>query len=200
MALSADHGSSSVMWQRRRWLATRLSACSDTPVLAASEMIAMSLSPHWKDSRSFMFIIFWLVSVLTWRFCVTTWPVAASRTRCALRPVISATLSGPPQRSTRWSSGLGGSCSASTASNSRSRTRSRYGLRTMASSGLASGSPPRPPMPMPPSSMSSSSLTTAPARPPPRLRPRAPAPAAAPSSSSSSDAMKSSSEPISSES
>ncbi|TNN41605.1 hypothetical protein EYF80_048220 [Liparis tanakae] len=40
MALSALHGSSKVMWTRRRWFFTRLSACREIPELAASEMMA----------------------------------------------------------------------------------------------------------------------------------------------------------------
>jgi len=39
-ALSADHGNSRVMCRRRRWLTARLSACNETPVLAASDMMA----------------------------------------------------------------------------------------------------------------------------------------------------------------
>lgn len=41
IALSALHGSSSVMWTLRRWFFTRRSACSEIPELAASEMMAM---------------------------------------------------------------------------------------------------------------------------------------------------------------
>ena len=41
IALSALHGSSSVMWTRRFWLISRLSACREIPELAASEMMAM---------------------------------------------------------------------------------------------------------------------------------------------------------------
>ena len=40
MALSADHGSSSVMWKRRLWFLT--------PVEAASERIAINLPSFWK--------------------------------------------------------------------------------------------------------------------------------------------------------
>lgn len=41
IALSALHGSSSVMWTLRRWFFTRRSACREIPELAASEMMAM---------------------------------------------------------------------------------------------------------------------------------------------------------------
>lgn len=40
MALSALQGSSKVMWTRRLWFFTRLSACREIPELAASEMMA----------------------------------------------------------------------------------------------------------------------------------------------------------------
>ena len=44
-ALSALQGSSTVRCTRLRWLPTRWSACSEMPVLAASEMIATSFLP-----------------------------------------------------------------------------------------------------------------------------------------------------------
>ena len=55
--LSADHGSSSVMWTRRLLFLTRAccSACKDIPDDAASEMIAISFSPRWNSSRSCKF-------------------------------------------------------------------------------------------------------------------------------------------------
>jgi len=54
IVLSADQGSSSVMWTRRRWFLTRaaFSAWSEMPDDAASEMMATSLRPAWNSSRS----------------------------------------------------------------------------------------------------------------------------------------------------
>mmetsp|Transcript_25791 Transcript_25791/g.85983 ORF Transcript_25791/g.85983 Transcript_25791/m.85983 type:complete len:401 (-) Transcript_25791:1555-2757(-) len=43
--LEADQPSSGTMWTRRRWLASFLSACSETPVAPASLRIAISFSP-----------------------------------------------------------------------------------------------------------------------------------------------------------
>lgn len=55
-ALSALQGSSSVRCRRRFWLAARLSACSEIPLLAASEIIAKGLRPPMKWSFSIKFI------------------------------------------------------------------------------------------------------------------------------------------------
>jgi len=52
MALSALQGSSKVMWTRRRWFFTRLSACREIPELAASEMMAT----NWKKEVLDVFI------------------------------------------------------------------------------------------------------------------------------------------------
>mmetsp|Transcript_7569 Transcript_7569/g.23809 ORF Transcript_7569/g.23809 Transcript_7569/m.23809 type:complete len:295 (+) Transcript_7569:1373-2257(+) len=54
IALSADHGSSSVMCTRRRRFVTRawFSAWSEIPDDAASEIIATSFRPLWNSSRS----------------------------------------------------------------------------------------------------------------------------------------------------
>ena len=57
MALSADQGNSSVMWTRRRWFATLLSACNEIPADAASEIIATCFSPPLKACFSCMFCI-----------------------------------------------------------------------------------------------------------------------------------------------
>ena len=59
MALSALHGSSSVMWTLRRWFFTRRSACREIPELAASEMMAMFwLERHTTDISSCFFYFF----------------------------------------------------------------------------------------------------------------------------------------------
>jgi hypothetical protein len=46
-----------VMWTRLRLLATRLSDCSEMPALAASDMIATSLSPSWKHCFSIKLLV-----------------------------------------------------------------------------------------------------------------------------------------------
>jgi hypothetical protein len=52
MALSALQGSSMVMWTRRRLLGAVALACREMPVEAASLMMATSLDPDMKASRS----------------------------------------------------------------------------------------------------------------------------------------------------
>ena len=86
---------------RRRVFAKRLSAWSDTPADAASEMIATNFRPELKWFRSTMFARLRLSS-LTLRCRYTTLP--PSSTNPPVRPVISATLDGPPSSCTRRSS------------------------------------------------------------------------------------------------
>lgn len=57
MARSADQGSSSVMWTRRRWFRTRRSLCREMPLEAASEMMATSFSPSMKRCFSVRFSV-----------------------------------------------------------------------------------------------------------------------------------------------
>mmetsp|Transcript_33641 Transcript_33641/g.101572 ORF Transcript_33641/g.101572 Transcript_33641/m.101572 type:complete len:282 (-) Transcript_33641:211-1056(-) len=57
IALSADHGSSSVMCTRRRWFPTTRLACNEIPADAASEMMATNFRPSLNAFFSCMFCI-----------------------------------------------------------------------------------------------------------------------------------------------
>mmetsp|Transcript_13036 Transcript_13036/g.44557 ORF Transcript_13036/g.44557 Transcript_13036/m.44557 type:complete len:225 (-) Transcript_13036:686-1360(-) len=111
MDLSADQANSNVMWTRRRPAAGEpRAAWSDTPVDAASEMIATCFRPSMKALRS--------ATLRLWspesppRASYLNFPEGPRTTRPD-RPVISATPAGPPSASTSASSGLGGVGSSS---------------------------------------------------------------------------------------
>mmetsp|Transcript_21 Transcript_21/g.70 ORF Transcript_21/g.70 Transcript_21/m.70 type:complete len:207 (-) Transcript_21:252-872(-) len=119
MALSADQGSSRVMCKRRLVFLNRTSEWSEMPVDAASLMIATFLVPAMKNFFSCTFTL----SRSSTSYECRSWYMNSllsglMRTTLPLRPVISATLFGPPRRSTRASNAEAGSSIALTSSRS----------------------------------------------------------------------------------
>merc|ERR1719430_331474 len=109
MALSADQGSSRVMWTLLFLFFTLLSACREMPLLAASEIIATFLSPFMKRSFSVQLSISKDTDSSVLRDSYLNSPVLSSITTLPFLPVISDTRVGPPNSSINSSNVLAGS-------------------------------------------------------------------------------------------
>lgn len=81
--------------------------CNDIPADAASDIIAISLSPSINDFFSVIFSVS-IVELISSHLCVYRAPPDSFRIILPLRPVISATSLGPPSLSIMSSSGFMG--------------------------------------------------------------------------------------------